>query len=234
MKLPVEIVENRKKYILFKNDDGVSVVARNGWIFEYFMFDYCRNNNDLSGTTVIDIGSNLGFNSLEFADLVGPSGQVHSYEPQRLIYYQLCGNIIINGYNNIFAHNLALGDVEEVVKVENQNYFSETKINIGNSHINAYMDNGSNTVNCVCLDSFKLTNVSVIKIDVQGYEAKVLDGGKNTILENRPIIFIEIEPFQLGIYGFKDQDIFNRFDSMNYSYKNLQNYDWVAVPNVLT
>lgn len=234
MKLPVEIVENRKKYILFKNDDGVTVVARNGWVFEQFMFDFCRSKGNLTGATVIDIGANLGFNSLEFADIVGHEGKVYCYEPQRLIFYQLCGNILINGYNNIYASNLALGDKPETVKIENQNYFSATKINIGNSHINAYTNNGYNDVECVPLDKFNHTNVRVIKIDVQGYEPKVLDGAYHTIQRNKPIIFIEVEPGQLNIYGYTEQDVFARLDNLGYTYQKLQNYDWVAQPNWLT
>ena len=41
------------------------------------------------------------------------------------------------------------------------------------------------------LDSFNLKNISFIKIDVEGYELKLLEGAYNTIEKNKPLIFIE-------------------------------------------
>ena len=46
MKLPIEYVEQRKKYILFKNDCGVTDMARNGGIYEHYIFDYIKDNID--------------------------------------------------------------------------------------------------------------------------------------------------------------------------------------------
>ena len=87
-RLPTEYIETRKEYILFKNDCGVSDMARNGGIYEHYIFDYIKNNIDIKGKTIIDIGANFGFHTLEFADLVGEYGKVISFEPQKLIYYQ--------------------------------------------------------------------------------------------------------------------------------------------------
>jgi FkbM family methyltransferase len=42
------------------------------------------------------------------------------------------------------------------------------------------------------LDSYNFKNVDLIKIDVEGWEQKVLDGAINTIVSNRPIIVVEI------------------------------------------
>jgi FkbM family methyltransferase len=43
------------------------------------------------------------------------------------------------------------------------------------------------------LDDFEFKNVGFIKIDVEGYEASVLEGGIKTITESKPSILIEIE-----------------------------------------
>jgi FkbM family methyltransferase len=43
------------------------------------------------------------------------------------------------------------------------------------------------------LDSRKLRNVSLIKIDVEGHEVDVLDGARQTILQNRPTLIVEIK-----------------------------------------
>jgi FkbM family methyltransferase len=91
---------------------------------------------------------------LEFADLVGENGLVYSFEAQRLVYLQLCANIILNGYSNIYPYNHAVGDRVDIVEVENPNYYSPETINVGNAHVNAYTDNGKNIVEMTLLDDY--------------------------------------------------------------------------------
>lgn len=232
--LPTEIVSSRKKYVLFKNDCGVTDVARKGGIYEPHIFDFIRYNLKVESKNIIDVGANFGFHSLEFADMVGNSGTVYAFEPQRLIYYQLCANIIINGYDNINAYNVAIGDRSDSVLIENPDYYSSETINIGNSHINAYTDNHNNVVKLKKLDDYNFNNVHVIKIDVQGYEPYVIRGATNTIKQNQPFIFIEIEPPQLQIYGFTETDVFNELSKLGYSLKKIKNethiVDYIAIP----
>ena len=232
-KLPTEYVKTRKEYILFKNDCGVTDMTRKGGVYEHYIFDYIKDNIDIKGKTIIDVGANFGFHTLEFADLVD-DGQVISFEPQKLVYYQLCGNIMLNGYDNITAHNIALSDEHTNLKMENLQYHSEDTINIGNAHLDAYYDYGYNDVEVRTLDSYDFENIAVLKIDVQGYEPKVLDGAIETIKKHKPIIFIEVELPQLQIYGWDSNDVFNRLDSLGYSYKKVIDadhlVDYIAIP----
>ena len=234
-RLPTEYVNARREYILFTNDCGVSDMARRGGIYEHYIFDYVKYNMDVTGTTIIDIGANFGFHTLEFAELVGPTGKVISFEPQKLVYYQLCGNIILNGYDNVTAHNVALGDVETVLRMENSDYQSPDTINIGNAHLNAYTDTRYNVVDVKRLDSYEFNNISVIKIDVQGYEPNILDGAIQTITKHRPVIFIEVELAQLQVYGYTESSIFDRLISLGYEFKKLIDkphlVDYVAIPS---
>jgi FkbM family methyltransferase len=43
------------------------------------------------------------------------------------------------------------------------------------------------------LDSFALTDISFIKIDVEGHEEAVLEGGRATLTNNRPVVLVESE-----------------------------------------
>jgi FkbM family methyltransferase len=140
----------------------------------------------------------------------------------------------LNGYNNITAYNLALSDEHTNLKMENVEYHSDDAINIGNAHLNAYYDGGFNYVDVKPLDSFEFQNLAVLKIDVQGYEPKVLDGAIETIKKHKPIIFIEVETAQLDIYGYGDVDIFSRLEKLGYEYKKVIDaahlVDYVAIP----
>ena len=69
---------------------------------------------------IIDIGANNGHFTVEFAQYVGDNGKVHSFEPQRIIFQQLCGNVFLNGLDNVYTYNVALGDKVGITYVENQ------------------------------------------------------------------------------------------------------------------
>ena len=161
---------------------------------------------------------------------------VEAFEPQRVVFYQLCGNAIANGFDNIYAHNLALGDSETTVLIETPQYYKDDKINIGNAHINAYTGMGAHEVKQVRLDDLHFDNVSVIKIDVQGFEPYVLDGAIKTIEKHRPHIFIEVEEPQLQIYGFTKESIFTRLADLGYTFQKVLDHDhlvdYVAIPTI--
>ena len=74
----------------------------------------------------------------------------------------------------------------------------------GTYHIKNY--NGS--INLRTLDSYNFQNVDIIKIDVEGFEIPVLNGAKQTILSQQPVI--QIEGNDSGKkYGRSKIDIFN-------------------------
>jgi hypothetical protein len=61
------------------------------------------------GMTVVEVGANIGILTVPFAKLVQPGGMVIAFEPQRIIYQMLCGNIAINAIENVIAYNMAVG-----------------------------------------------------------------------------------------------------------------------------
>jgi hypothetical protein len=67
--------------------------------------------------------------------------------------------------------------------------------NYGGFSLHSYSINSSflvkESVDVITLDSLNLSNISMIKIDVENHENEVLRGGKQTILNNKPIIFVE-------------------------------------------
>jgi FkbM family methyltransferase len=108
-----------------------------------------------------------------------------------------------------FPQNISL------LKINMQNYKDKSKIfenalsdkegtmplynsqagNFGGFSLHSY-SNGSSfivnpSINVITLDSLNLDNISMIKIDVENHENEVLEGAKQTILRNKPIIFIE-------------------------------------------
>ena len=67
----------------------------------------------------------------------------------------------------------------------------------------------------VCrLDNYDFHNVSFIKIDVEGHESQVIEGGYHTILREKPTILIEIEQRHLGSKSIKE--VFNQIAELGY------------------
>lgn len=229
-KLPVGVTFNKRHWLYFKNDPYCNAVcAHSDFLFETFIYNNIQKYNvEMQGKTVVDIGANMGAHTVNFAEMVGDNGTVYAFEPSRLVYYQLCGNVFANGLPNVMCENVALGDTiwQSAITVEDLDYFSES-VNSGNTHVGQI---GSHIVEVKNLDDYELTNVSLIKIDVQGYEPLVLDGAKQTILKNKPTIFIEIEPEHLEMFGFKDEDIFSRLSNLGYKVIHDHNFDYVAIP----
>jgi hypothetical protein len=77
---------------------------------------------------------------------------------------------------------VALSDSEGEVKL------CKSIANSGMTHIG---ETGE-TVQCEPLDRWKIRDVDLIKIDVEGHELAVLQGAEHTILRNRPVLFMEI------------------------------------------
>ncbi len=140
------------------------------------------------GDWVIEGGANIGAHTVHLAQLAGESGTVFAFEPQRLAFQLLAGNIAINNLTNVQCLQKCLSDESGTVKVpvldpSKENNFSalsmEKNYSVGE------------VVEVVTLDSFNLKRCDFIKLDVEGMELKVLMGAENLIKKFHPIIYAE-------------------------------------------
>lgn len=143
------------------------------------------------GSIAVDIGACFGLWTLAFAR---KAAQVLSFEPQRILFQQICGSLALNGIENVNAFNMALGSSIGSITVPRYDY-NRNGIQCGGlslSEKNAEFEyTGEEPVVLITLDNFQLQNVSVIKIDVEQMEMEVLRGARQTIEKNRPVLYIE-------------------------------------------
>lgn len=136
------LVPANRKYILFPKDNAVSSSLIDGRTYEPYMFKFISDNLiDLEDSEIVDIGANNGHFTIEFAHYVGDNGRVYSFEPQRIIFQQLCGNVFLNGLDNVYCYNTAVGDMDGITTIETPNYFNDGDVNFGDVHIK----NGDNS-----------------------------------------------------------------------------------------
>jgi len=214
---------NNLKYALFPNDNAITNSIIEGWQYQKYMFEFFELNQiDLTGKDVIDVGANNGNFAIDFAHMVGDTGKVYAFEPQRIIYYQLCGNVFINGIDNIICKNLALGDKEGFVEIEVPDYYEKNSmVNFGDVHINNGRESKKEIVEMKKIDNFKFDDVAFIKIDVQGYEPFVIDGAVKTIEEHRPYMMVEFEQPNLELFGNNEEILMDKISSLGYVLKRM-------------
>ena len=151
------------------------------------------------GSTVLDIGANIGTHSVPFAKYVGVNGTVYSFEPQQKIYNLLVKNIRENKLTNIIIPlNKAVG--HRVCKVRLNSKVCDginkgKKLNYNTDELTNYggieLGNDGEEIEMINIDSLELDNISLIKIDVEGCEQLAICGLKKTIARCKPVIVYE-------------------------------------------
>jgi FkbM family methyltransferase len=152
-------------------------IRRERDFFEADILDYLR---DFHGAqkVIVDAGANIGNHAVYFANFL-KYDSILCFEPLPDNFRLLELNL---AYPNIELHQLALSDNKATLKM------APNKGNMGASRI---YENGSIEIGAITLDSLNLQNVTLLKIDVEGYEPLVLEGAKDTISRCHPLILIE-------------------------------------------
>jgi FkbM family methyltransferase len=152
------------------------------------------------GHTFVDVGANVGVFTVKAAKEVGDKGLIVAVEPFIESAHRLAQNIRANRYRNVRVRNVCLGAKTEQARLY---------LNMGkpNSFGLLPIDNADSvSVLSVSLDDLarweQLDRLDYLKIDAEGAEAAILDGGHATIERFRPIIQVEVTISKTTL-GFK-------------------------------
>lgn len=171
------------------------------------------------GSVCIDVGSAAGLYTMALSRLAGPAGQVHSVEP--LPFAHLLWARILNARRtcNVRHHTVALGSEPgiELMSVPFGRYGLVTGRSFlarqaGGPDSNAeFAGQIAVTVDVDTLDDLctreAISRLDFIKIDVEGAELQVLEGGQRAIGTHRPVMLIEIEARHAARYRCPPDDI---------------------------
>jgi FkbM family methyltransferase len=140
--------------------------------------------DNLKEGMALDIGANIGNHSIYFSRIFK---SVLAFEPHPQIHALLLFNSKIAP--NIQVFNFGLGETTKAIHL-NENWDNMGSSSIKHSWVE---DGGKVLVNLRRLDELELGHetISLIKIDVEGFESSVLLGAKRTIQEYQPLILIE-------------------------------------------
>jgi FkbM family methyltransferase len=161
------------------------------------------------GTTVVEVGANIGSHTVSLAKAVGPKGRVIAIEPQRIIHQYLAANIALNALSNVECHWAACGKEPGRLGVPQVDYFASEFQNFGGLSLSE--QEAGEHVPVVRLDDIMgHRSVQMIKIDVEGMEAQVLRGAAQLIATSRPVIYAENDRPK------KSDELLSLLWSMNY------------------
>jgi len=186
------------KFLIFDKPDVISDGLRanvgHDAFLEYYSIILVGDTKD---GVILDIGSNIGTYVVPLAKEF-PGIEFYSFEPQRIVFYQLCSNIILNGLENVHATNKGLSDTPAQIEVTTPDYMVERNVGAFSLDAGVHENNNqcstqgrSEKIQIDRLDDYGFTDVRLIKIDVEGLEMSVIKGGLETIKANDypPIIF---------------------------------------------
>lgn len=223
-----------------------------GWVEECkdlshdrFLIPLAVANIPISEGIVFDIGANIGSHTIAYAKKVGDQGMVIAIEAGKTAFDCLLHNAA-KFEGQVMCLNAAVGDLHGATARHTVN-----KTNVGGSVVSEQENTevASNEIRTITIDGFCNDSeinsggktVTFIKIDVEGYEFKVLQGAVNTLRRHRPILLIEFNNFRLAENGASYKDIYDWLLAEDYSWRICQpdvkggdaQYDCLCWPNAV-
>jgi FkbM family methyltransferase len=161
------------------------------------------------GMAFIDIGANAGLFSMVACGKVGETGAVLAFEPSLKTYRDMIENATLNGVQNFYPFNAAIGNATKIAR------FSSGKTgHSGSAHLDNRGDNSVLQMHFDDLDSLFGSIIgdraTLIKIDVEGAEAHVLESVKGFVQKPQVRkIIAEIDSDNLARFGHSAEGIYS-------------------------
>jgi FkbM family methyltransferase len=150
------------------------------------------------GATYVDVGAHIGYHTLVARYHIGPHGTVFAIDPQPYNCNRILENWACNNFSNIVVYTGAAGPQPNFVSLPHQPVTGRSQLSMAPN--NDAIPNSDSLTFCVpviplskILSDANVTKLSLLKIDVEGFEDKVLQGlgDKAPTVEN---IVLEILP----------------------------------------
>ena len=169
---------------------------------------FCR-----PGMTVVDVGANIGYYSMLASDLVGPEGRVIAIEPSSENCRLLISSMRLKERTNVTLFPVACD-------AHNGWAYYSTHIGSNGGLVDSedLLASPGTVVPTFRLDDLVDAQVGLLKIDVEGAEARVVEGARKLIERCRPIVTTELSEAMLEqVSGTTSAQYLNYFEDLGYS-----------------
>jgi FkbM family methyltransferase len=166
------------------------------------------------GDVFVDVGANIGLMSVFTSHIVKTSGKVYAFEPHPETRQILQKNIEINKADNVVISAYAAGSMKgksQIFDSDDQNRGSASLSQKGQSSSGFEID-------VISLDEFfGDQHISMMKVDVEGYELKVLKGAQNILKRNHPpFLIVECSQLRENTFGSSAAPLYDYIKTVNY------------------
>jgi FkbM family methyltransferase len=169
-----------------------------------------------SGDRFVDVGANVGLMSLVAARIVGPTGRVDAFEPLPEIRALLAASVDANRFSNVVVNDFALGSAPSVLSIHRH-----LEVNRGSASL-AWAGTSTDTLSVrvetmdTAVPRLSSQPVSMIKIDVEGWELEVLKGGRAVLgRQPQPVLCIEFSRLR-PLQGGQLEDMVSLLEELGY------------------
>lgn len=185
---------------LFCNNDDMTALAFlwiKGYEEEFYSLFVWSKLCKIS-KNIADVGGHVGLYSLAAAK-ANKAAQVTAFEPVSYIYSRLCVNLAANGAaGKVKANNVGVSDRHGFTSI-NVRFGPSTLSKGGSLEQSGRKDSEELWIQTVSLDQhFGESDLDLMKVDVEGHEYYVLQGARNILRTQKPVILIEILPRDFG------------------------------------
>jgi len=168
-----------------------------------FLIAYLKPNDNY-----IDVGANIGTTLVPAAKAI-QGGRAIAFEPNPIIFSYLKENLVLNNIaDKVELHNCAVGSERGFIG------FSRKKCDDCNGVV---LDGGDIKVPVVLLDdvSQSFSRIALLKIDVEGYEKFVFEGGIKTLTKT-DCVYFEMSDEQYQRYGYSIKGILLKMEELGF------------------
>lgn len=213
--------------IVWLTDEDIAIYSSADSYIEYTLLSTGTYEDEINklirislkaGGNALDIGGNIGLQSIRMSQCVGQTGKVFAFEPLAYLQEKFKRNIQLNKAGNISLFPYALSDKEGEADFNiNPNSWNQGTFSLNNSaggssvqHIIIKVADGIPEIQ-------NLASLDLIKIDVEGFEYQVLRGLVNILKKHKPRIIFEYDANYWANNGQKISDCYSFLQSLDYT-----------------
>ena len=155
------------------------------------LIDHCVK----PGERVVDVGANIGMLTLHAASRVGPRGVVDAFEPNPACCRRIEAALVGNHISQVRLHPIGLSDAPGTLVLsilQNHTGMGTLATMDGSAAVTARVNVPVRVADDVLLSDPR--PIALVKIDVEGFEARVLRGMCEVLKRHQPIVTTEVVP----------------------------------------